>query len=144
MNIVTKFLTASSLAVALGLTSLVPATAAPLPMVKSPQVSDVEHVQYRRDMRERREMRDRRGWHQGHRGYRDRRPGYRRHSDGFWYPLAAFGAGAIIGGAVTSRPARASTRAHVQWCADRYRSYRASDNSYVPRAGVRAQCNSPY
>jgi hypothetical protein len=32
----------------------------------------------------------------------------------------------------------------VQWCLSNYRTYRASDNTYVPRAGVRAQCNSPY
>ena len=33
---------------------------------------------------------------------------------------------------------------HVEWCYDRYRSYRASDNSYQPNYGPRRQCVSPY
>jgi hypothetical protein len=46
--------------------------------------------------------RDRDGYYHGYRGYRDRRPGYRRHSDGMWYPAAAFALGAIIGGALNN------------------------------------------
>jgi hypothetical protein len=34
--------------------------------------------------------------------------------------------------------------AHVRWCSDRYRSYRAWDNSYQPYGGPRRQCRSPY
>jgi hypothetical protein len=34
--------------------------------------------------------------------------------------------------------------AHVQWCYDRYRSYRAYDNTYQPYNGPRRQCYSPY
>lgn len=34
--------------------------------------------------------------------------------------------------------------AHVQWCYDRYRSYRASDNTFQPYNGPRQQCYSPY
>lgn len=34
--------------------------------------------------------------------------------------------------------------AHVQWCYDRYRSYRAWDNSFQPYGGPRQQCWSPY
>ncbi|MDQ2632323.1 MAG: BA14K family protein, partial [Pseudomonadota bacterium] len=34
--------------------------------------------------------------------------------------------------------------AHVQWCYDRYRSYRASDNTFQPYNGPRRQCYSPY
>lgn len=83
-------------------------------------------------------------YYRGHRGYRDRRPGYRQHN-GFWFPPAAFIAGAIIGGAIANQPAaRPSTSAHVQWCYDRWRSYRASDNSYQPYNGPRQQCVSPY
>jgi hypothetical protein len=37
-----------------------------------------------------------------------------------------------------------STSAHVQWCYDRYRSYRAWDNSWQPYHGPRRQCRSPY
>ncbi|ESY19728.1 MULTISPECIES: BA14K family protein [unclassified Mesorhizobium] len=34
--------------------------------------------------------------------------------------------------------------AHVQWCYDRYRSYRAWDNTFQPYGGPRQQCWSPY
>jgi hypothetical protein len=34
--------------------------------------------------------------------------------------------------------------AHVQWCYNRYRSYRAWDNTFQPYYGPRQQCISPY
>ncbi|OAP36355.1 hypothetical protein AU381_17735 [Sinorhizobium glycinis] len=34
--------------------------------------------------------------------------------------------------------------AHVDWCANRYRSYRARDNSYTSFSGGRRTCISPY
>ncbi|MDG4880011.1 BA14K family protein [Mesorhizobium sp. WSM4884] len=34
--------------------------------------------------------------------------------------------------------------AHVRWCYDRYRSYRAWDNTFQPNYGPRRQCISPY
>ena len=34
--------------------------------------------------------------------------------------------------------------AHVEWCANRYRSYRPRDNSYTPYSGGRRPCISPY
>lgn len=33
---------------------------------------------------------------------------------------------------------------HVKWCSARYRSYRASDNSFQPNHGPRRQCKSPF
>ena len=36
------------------------------------------------------------------------------------------------------------TAAHVEWCANRYRSYRPGDNSYTPYGGGRRPCISPY
>ena len=132
-------------------TSAAPVYAAPINSMRLEVGSSIERVQYRKKLPKRWDRRDRhrgdtwraerRDWN-GHRGYRDRRAGYRRHSDGWWYPLAAFGAGAVIGGALSSRPAYGSS--HVQWCANRYRTYRASDNTYVPYAGARAKCVSPY
>jgi hypothetical protein len=82
------------------------------------------------------------GYYNGHRGYRDRRPGYRYHN-GYWFPLAAFAAGAIIGGAM-SQPRPAYGGSHVEWCQNRWRSYRAYDNSYQPNSGPRRICVSPY
>lgn len=88
------------------------------------------------------------GYWNGHHGYRDPRPGYRRGSDGWWYPLAAFGVGALIGGAIANQPREVAppslSRDHLRWCEDRYRSYRASDNTFQPNEGPRRACVSPY
>ncbi|WP_437409066.1 BA14K family protein [Sinorhizobium meliloti] len=103
------------------------------------------------------------GFWRGYRGLPEARPGYRRHSDGWWYPLAAFAAGAVLGGAIAAQespPPRPEYAApppppppvdsarydprHYDWCADKYRSYRAYDNSFQPHNGPRRQCYSPY
>lgn len=112
---------------------------------------------FRRDWRgDRRDYR--RGWrdreyssYRGYRGYRDYRPGYRRHGD-FWFPAAAFLAGALVTGAIANSGPRYAPgaryvqggSAHVRWCYGRYRSYRASDNTFQPYNGYRQQCVSPY
>ncbi|MCV3735467.1 BA14K family protein (plasmid) [Rhizobium sp. TRM96647] len=112
-----------------------------------------DHRDARRDwQRDRRQARRdynrgyRNGYYNGHRGYRYARPGYRYH-DGYWFPLAAFATGAIIGGAITAPRAPAYSgggSAHTQWCYNRYRSYRAYDNTFQPYNGPRQQCYSPY
>jgi hypothetical protein len=80
----------------------------------------------------------------GHRGYDHYRPGYRRHGD-LWFPLAAFAAGAIISGAIANdAPPVYRGNSHVQYCYNRYKSYRASDNTFQPYNGPRQQCRSPY
>lgn len=74
----------------------------------------------------------------GYRGYRQRRAGYRRHSDGFWYPSAAFTVKVAPG-------VRLKVGAqHARWCRDRYMTYRTSDNTFVAVGGVRRVCRSPY
>ncbi|WP_027488414.1 BA14K family protein [Allorhizobium undicola] len=83
-----------------------------------------------------------------HRDYDDRY--YRRHHHHGGNAGAIIGglaAGAIIGGALASQPRYAPRRAgnaHVEWCYNRYRSYRAYDNSFQPNYGPRQQCVSPY
>jgi hypothetical protein len=54
--------------------------------------------------------------------------------------------GAIIGAMTAPRPAPAyrDGDAHVRWCYDRYRSYRAYDNTFQPLRGPRQRCYSPY
>ncbi|EKF20864.1 BA14K family protein [Nitratireductor pacificus] len=42
------------------------------------------------------------------------------------------------------RPRVSLSRAHVNWCYNRYRSYRAMDNSFQPYNGPRRLCISPY
>ncbi len=39
---------------------------------------------------------------------------------------------------------RGPVSAHVAWCYNRYRSYRAWDNTFQPYHGPRRQCWSPY
>jgi BA14K-like protein len=79
----------------------------------------------------------------GYRGYSNYRNGYLRYNDGFWYPRAAFGLGIIIA-PQPRRIIRSVGNAHVNWCYNRYRSYRAYDNSYQPYGGPRRICYSPY
>jgi hypothetical protein len=141
--------------------SLLPAEA--MPRVAAPAAgieasSDVVTVQYRR--------RHGGDWYNGHRGYRDRRPGY-RHYNGYWFPLAAFGAGALIGGALAAPDYEPAPRyvepapryvapapryversdinpRHYEWCYDRYRSYDSYSNTFQPNYGPRQTCLSPY
>ncbi|MBB4006996.1 hypothetical protein BJF91_23030 [Allorhizobium taibaishanense] len=93
------------------------------------------------------------GYYNGYRGYGGPRPGYRRHHDGNWYPLAAFAAGALIGGAIASQPRPAPVEPtysngvnprHYEWCSGRYRSYDSYSNTFVTYNGTRQQCYSPY
>lgn len=79
----------------------------------------------------------------GYRGYRGYRNGYQRYNDGYWYPRAAFSLGIIIA-PQPRRIIRSVGNAHVNWCYNRYRSYRAYDNSYQPYGGPRRACYSPY
>jgi hypothetical protein len=89
------------------------------------------------------------GWYNGHRGYRYKHGDYDNYYNGYWYPAAAFVAGALIGGAIANNNryynnGYGSGSAHVQWCYDHYRSYREYDNTFQPFNGPRRQCYSPY
>lgn len=163
-----KFLSglcATTLAASFALASVMPVNAAPIFVPKAPVAqSDVVQVQERRLRRNRnvrqnrREFRrearqDRRQFRRDgrnaywgrHRGYRNYRRGYREHN-GFWFPAAAFITGAIVGGALNNSPnvVYRGGSAHVQWCYDRWRSYRDYDNTYQPNYGGRKLCYSPY
>ena len=146
-------LTTVATAVVIAVTSYVPVQAMPLPAAPAAASQNiVTDVQYRDRWERRWDRREARrdyrrgyraGYHNGYRGYRERRRGY-RYYNGYWFPLAAFAAGAIIGGAAQSAPRVSAGSAHYQWCENRYRSYRASDNTFQPYNGPRQQCNSPY
>lgn len=133
--------------------AVVPAQAMPIfsaPAATIEVQSDVTQVRHRDYHR---------GYYGGHRGYRDHRRGHRYH-DGYWYPLAAFGAGALIGGALAAPPRyvepapvyrappvyRASglNPRHYDWCHARYRSYDSYSNTFQPYHGPRQTCHSPY
>ncbi|HEY4191949.1 MAG TPA: BA14K family protein [Mesorhizobium sp.] len=87
------------------------------------------------------------GWHRpSHDGWRWR--SYRRHYGGSGIYLGLGGL-AIAPAYDYYAPRRAyrvyrGSGAHVRWCYNRYRSYRASDNTFQPYNGRRQQCYSPY
>ncbi|MBA5802679.1 BA14K family protein [Rhizobium changzhiense] len=85
----------------------------------------------RHDYRDRRYYRDDRyGWDRRY----DRR--YRRHDN-----TGAIIGGLPAGGIIASHPrARAYGSSHADYCYSRYRSYRASDNTYQPNYGPRRRC----
>ena len=132
--------------------TLAPAQA--MPLVAPKPVSDnlVETVQWgppgHRPHRDWRRPPPRPGYYNGYRGYRYERPGH-RYYNGYWFPLGAFAAGTIIGGAIAA-PSRPAVRPsgvnpkHYDWCSSRYRSYDARSNTYQPNYGPRKQCLSPY
>ena len=156
-----KFLSgfgATALAASFVVSSMVPVNAAPMFVPSAPtaqsnviQVEDRDtNTMWRKYHRDGRDWKhnfrrgDDYGWWNGHRGYRHYRKGYRRHGD-FWFPLAAFAAGALITGAINNNTrVYSGGNAHVAWCYDRYRSYRAYDNTFQPYHGPRQQCYSPY
>ncbi|NKM70592.1 BA14K family protein [Rhizobium laguerreae] len=76
---------------------------------------------------------DRYGWDR-----RYDRP-YRRH-DNTGAIIGGLAAGAIIGGILASQPRARAYSSHADYCYSRYRSYRASDNTYQPNYGPRRQC----
>jgi hypothetical protein len=81
---------------------------------------------------------------------------YRRGWRGDYWPGAGFALGlglgiplGYYGGGYYDRPPVYRPRyrgasAHVEWCYNRYRSYRAWDNTFQPYNGPRRQCYSPY
>ncbi|WP_247646208.1 BA14K family protein [Labrenzia sp. VG12] len=90
----------------------------------------------------------------GYRGYPKYRYGYRRYN-GWWYPPAAFAFGfnvvpppyVVVRPPLYLPPPRYAPHlspVHYQWCDERYRSYRAADNSFQPYKGPRRACLSPY
>lgn len=81
-----------------------------------------------------------RHWRENRRNYRDRhyRPRHHRPPSGYYYrydPTPRY---------VRPRAGNRVTNAHVRWCQNRYRSYRAWDNTFQPYNGPRRQCLSPY
>lgn len=164
MRRVASVLSAVGMAAAMAVTSLAPANAGPLPaprIVADNNIVDVqwggnraqqEFTNWNDQRRIRRGPGHRHGWYgdnyyyNGYQGYRHRRHGY-RYYNGWWFPAGAFIAGAIIGSAINNPPPRyyrGGGSAHVQWCYNRYRSYREWDNTFQPYHGPRQQCYSPY
>jgi hypothetical protein len=138
-------------------TGVLPAQAFPVaaaPKIEAAQPApEVEQVQYWRHG-DRRWGGHRSSWNhnryyrgdrydRGDRYYRGRY--YRHHGSNTGAIIGGLAAGAIIGGALAqpryaSPPRYAGSTSHEQYCYSRYRSYRASDNTYQPNNGPRRQC----
>ncbi|MCV9906471.1 BA14K family protein [Brucella sp. HL-2] len=102
------------------------------PSAQAP-VENVQYYDYRGDRRYWRHDRPR--YRDGYRHYRPHyRPYYRD-----WGPP-------VYRHPPRYRPAPMyrGGNAHVRWCYNRYRSYRAYDNTFQPNYGPRRQCYSPY
>jgi len=132
-----------------GFTGIAPAQAFPVMAIQRPDItspgitSDVQQVRDRRWIRH--------GWHGNNRRYYNNRY-YRgryyhhHHHNNAGAIIGGLAAGAIIGGALSAatQPRYYGGNSHTRWCYSRYRSYRASDNTFQPYNGPRQQCVGPY
>ena len=59
------------------------------------------------------------------------------------YPLAAFAGEGASNSGQDNFLLSAEEVQHVQWCAKRYMSYHAVDNTYQDKSGNRLECQSP-
>lgn len=74
------------------------------------------------------------------------RPAHRRYYDTYFdVPTPAYSGQRRLGGtpAIGSASRLEDARTHQGWCASRYRSYRASDDTFQPFDGPRTPCISP-
>jgi hypothetical protein len=130
-------LTVGIMALVTGFSSVVPAYAFPSAKPVDVQLSDIIQVRdYGHNGRHGNHV-----WHDH--GHYNGNHGYRRHYDHDGNAGAVIGglaAGAIIGGIISSQQPRYSTNSHAQYCSNRYRSYRAYDNTFQPNSGPRLQC----
>lgn len=58
--------------------------------------------------------------------------------------VAAFAEATSNGNAANASLLSVEEIARIKWCAERYRSYHASDNSYAGAGGSRTQCRAPH
>lgn len=159
-----KKLTIAAVALLTALTGVAPANAFPIvgqQKIEAGAPNDVQQVQYWRHRNQRggnwggfssqedrafygrhnnwdrnRNWDRRRDW-RGDRHYR------RHHGSNAGAIIGGLAAGAIIGGVLAQpRTVYRGSNSHTSWCYSRYRSYRASDNTYQPYNGPRRQCVS--
>jgi hypothetical protein len=75
------------------------------------------------------------------------RPAHRRYYHGYFdVPTPRYSGQRTYGGnpGVGGASRLGTAKDHTGWCADRYRSYRAEDNSFQPLKGARKPCMSPF
>ena len=136
------------------LSGTAPASAVSLPsltLAAPAETQIVEQVQRRGERRYSR--RDGRRHYDRHRHgprYSYRRPGFSHYYGGYyygspWWTGPSIGFGLTVPGVTLGLGSGYGGRsAHVQWCLNRYRTYDPGSDTYIPRVGERAYCNSPY
>lgn len=82
-----------------------------------------------------------RGGHRWHRRHWEPRYHRRHHRPHFEFYI---GPAPHVAPRYRPAPRAHLSRAHINWCHNRYKSYRAWDNTYQPYHGPRRQCWSPY
>ncbi len=104
--------------------------ATPSAQTSAPNIQNVQYYDYRGD---------RRYWREHRRHWRHHGPRYRpyyRYDRRYWGPPPVR--------RYRPAPIYRGGNPHVRWCYNRYRSYRAYDNTFQPNYGPRRQCYSPY
>lgn len=133
----TYFLFAACLSLGMGLSavagianaaqpSLMGAWATASAQASAVHVQTVQYYDYRDD---------RRYWRYDRPHYRPYYRHYYRPAPRYWGPSPVYRHGP---------PVYRGGNPHVHWCYNRYRSYRAYDNTFQPNYGPRRQCYSPY
>lgn len=143
-------------ALATGFTGIAPVAHAfpSVPTISTTQVN-MPGVEQVRDRRWVRRGHDRHNWHSDNRWNNrwrndrrwryDDRYRYRHHNNYGGAIIGGLAAGAILGSVLNAQPRRYyGGNSHTSWCYNRYRSYRAYDNTYQPYHGPRRLCVSPY
>ncbi len=133
-------------------TAPVSAVTLPSAAVTAPaEAGMVEEVHRRGERRVRRGDRVRRYDRRRHGPrYSYRRPGFNHYYSGYyygspWWVGPSIGFGITLPGVTLGLGGGYGGRsAHVQWCLNRYRTYDPSTDTYIPRVGQRAYCNSSY
>jgi len=73
------------------------------------------------------------------------RPAHRRYYDNYFdVPTPRYSGQRTYGGNSSGASRLGAADNHADWCIARYRSYRASDNSFQPLSGARKTCISPF
>lgn len=130
---------AACLSLGVGLSAFSATANAAQPSLMGPQQAatagqgPVQNAQYHDYRSDRRYWRERRHWRERH------RPRYRHHyryDRRYWGPPPVY--------RYRRAPIYRGRNPHVRWCYNRYRSYRAYDNTFQPNYGPRRQCYSPY
>jgi hypothetical protein len=107
------------------------------------QAMDDDEIVIRKKKRGKDGWRERRWRGDRYRGdrYRYRHGRYRHFHDGYWYATPWW---LLTAPLLAPRVVVRSGNRHVQWCLNRYRSYKPETDTFTGYDGYEHRCNSPY